>query len=103
MEAFRKKLEIRQQFLARKIDAATAELRILEAEAEQHDKALAPKIELARKESQSTAAKVRIGAASTMDQAEAAMRLEELEMERAKADLDLARVRQQLDQHRKGR
>jgi len=103
VQAFRKKLEIRQQFLARKIDAATAELRILEAEAELNEKALAPKIELARKESQSTAAKVRIGAASTMDQAEAAMRLEELEMERAKANLDLARVRQQLDQRRKGR
>jgi DNA-binding XRE family transcriptional regulator len=103
VQAFRKKLEIRQQFLARKIDAATAELRILEAEAELNERALAPKIELARKESQSTAAKVRIGAASTMDQAEAAMRLEELEMERAKANLDLARVRQQLDQRRKGR
>jgi hypothetical protein len=102
-QAFRKKLEIRQQFLARKIDAATAELRVLEAEAELNERALAPKIELARKESQSTAAKVRIGAASTMDQAEAAMRLEELEMERAKANLDLARVRQQLDQRRKGR
>jgi hypothetical protein len=103
VEAFQKKLEIRQQFLVRKIDAATAELRILEAEAELNERALAPKIELARKESQSTAAKVRIGAASTMDQAEAAMRLEELEMERAKANLDLARVRQQLDQRRKGR
>jgi len=103
VQAFRKKLEIRQQFLARKIDAATAELRILEAEAELNERALAPKIELARKESESTAAKVRIGAASTMDQAEAAMRLEELEMERAKANLDLARVRQQLDQRRKGR
>ena len=103
VEAFRKKLEIRQQFLARKIDAATAELRVLEAEAEMNERALAPKIELARKESESAAAKVRIGGASTMDQAEAAMRLEELEMERAKANLDLARVRQQLDQRRKGR
>jgi hypothetical protein len=103
VEVFRKKLEIRQQFLARKIDAATAELRTLEAEAEQRERALAPKIELARKESQSTDAKVRIGAASSMDQAEAAMRLEELEMERAKANLDLARVRQQLDQRHKGR
>jgi hypothetical protein len=103
VQTFRKKLEIRQQFLARKIDAATAELRVLEVEAEQREKALAPKIALARKESQSTDTKVRIGAASTMDQAEAAMRLEELEMERAKANLDLARVRQQLDQRRKGR
>ena len=89
VEAFRKKLEIRQQFLARKIDAAGAELRVLEADAEQREKALAPKIELARKESQNTDARVRTGAASTMDQAEAAMRLEELEMERAKANLDL--------------
>jgi hypothetical protein len=103
VEAFRKKLEIRQQFLARKIDAATAELRVLETEAEQRERALSPKIELARKESQNADARVRIGAASTMDQAEAAMRLEELEMERAKANLDLARVRQQLDQRRKGR
>ena len=103
VEAFRKKLEIRRQFLAHKIDAASAELRVLEAEAEQRERALAPKIELARKESQSTDARARIGAASTMDQAEAAMRLEELEMERAKANLDLARVRQQLDQRRKGR
>jgi len=103
VEAFRKKLEIRQQFLARKIDAATAELRVLETEAEQRARALAPKIELARKESQNADARVRIGAASTMDQAEAAMRLEELEMERAKINLDLARVRQQLHQRPKGR
>jgi len=103
VEAFRKKLEIRQQFLARKIDAATAELRVLETEAEQRERALAPKIELARKESQNADARVRIGAASTMDQAEAAMRLEELEMERAKVNLDLARVRQQLHQRPKGR
>ena len=103
VEAFRKKLEIRRQFLAHKVDAATAELRVLEAEAEQRERALAPKIELARKESQNTDAKVRTGAASSMEQAEAAMQLEELEMERAKAHLDLARVRQQLDQRRKGR
>ncbi|MBV8847518.1 MAG: hypothetical protein JO307_32305 [Bryobacterales bacterium] len=103
LELFRRKLDIRKFFLTRKFNAAEAELRVLEAEAEQREKALSPKIDFARKLSQDTAAQARVGAASTMDQAEAAMRLEELEMERAKANLDLARVRHQLDLRRKGR
>ena len=103
LELFRRKLDIRKFFLTRKFNAAEAELRVLEAEAEQREKALSPKIDFARKLSQDTAAQARVGAASIMDQAEAAMRLEELEMERAKANLDLARVRHQLDLRRKGR
>jgi hypothetical protein len=86
----------------RKINAATTELRVLEVEAGQRRKTLAPKVELARKESQNTAMKVRMGLASNVDQAEAALRLQQLETELAQADLDLARVRRQLDQHRAG-
>jgi hypothetical protein len=102
--AFRKtSMEVRQQFLAHKVDAATAELRILEAQAEERERAVSMKIELARTQAQNIAAQVRIGAKSTMDQAEANMRLEELEMEVAKAEMDLARARKQLDQRHKGR
>ncbi len=103
VEGFQKKIEVRQEFLARKINAATTELRVLEVEAEQRRKTLAPKVDLARKESQNTAMKARMGLASNVDQAEAALRLQQLETELAQADLDLARVRRQLDQHRPSR
>src|SRR5262249_44250003 len=99
----RKKLEIRQQFLMRKINASTAELRVLETEAEQRQKALAPQVALARKQSENTAAQVPLGTKSYMEQAEAAMHVEELEMEVAKANLDRARVRKQLEQPKKGK
>ena len=96
---FQKKIEIRQMFLARKIAAATAELRVLEVEAQQRQKTLAPKVDLARKQLQSTALMVRSGTAPPVDQAEAALRLQQLETDMAQADLDLARIRRQLDQH----
>jgi hypothetical protein len=102
VEGFQKKIEIRQTFLAHKINAAAAELRVLEIEAGQRQKALAPKVEMARKELQNTTARVRMGLASSVDQAEAALRLQQVETELAQADLDLARVRRQLDQHKAG-
>ena len=103
VEGFQKKIEIRQMFLARKIDAATAELRVQEVEAGQRKKILAPKVELARKELENTSLLVRKALAPPVNQAEAALRLQQLETDLALANLDLLRVHAQLDQHGAGR
>jgi multidrug efflux pump subunit AcrA (membrane-fusion protein) len=100
IEAFQKKIGIRQNFLNRKANAAVTELRTLEVEAEQRQKTLGPKVELAQKQAENAAANVRIGQASNLDKAEATLRAQELETELAKAELDLARVRQQLEKRR---
>jgi hypothetical protein len=85
------------------MNAAVAELRVLEAQAEQRRKTLTARVELARKEEERTAANVRRGNAPLVDQASATLRLRQLESDLAEADLDLARVQRQLDQHHVGR
>jgi outer membrane protein TolC len=103
MEAVRRKIEIRQKFLGHKIDAPEAELRVLEGEAEQRKKALTTKIELARKEVERSAQKVRLGVESRVNEAAARVRLQELEAEMARAELDLAVVRRKLQERGAGR
>jgi outer membrane protein TolC len=96
IEAFRKKLETSKSFLAHKIDAPETELRALEIEAEQRRKTLAPKVELARKQSERARVKVQLGTGQSVELAEARLRLQQLETELAKADLDLALVLRRL-------
>jgi hypothetical protein len=103
IESFQKKIEIRQSFLSRKINGPEAELRVMEADAEQRQKTLIPKVEVARKESESAKLKVQIGVEQRVYMAEAVLRLQELETEMAKAELDLALVRRQIEQRRIGR
>jgi len=96
------KLKIRQKFLAGGADAVETELRVLEAEAEQRRKTLEPRLEMARKEVDRVARKVQVGVAQQIELNKAQLQLLQLQMELTKADLDLALVRRQIEQHRVG-
>jgi outer membrane protein TolC len=103
LEAFRRKIEIRQKFLKGEMDAIETELRVLECEAEQRRKIAEPKAELARKDAERATKKFEVGIAQQVEVTEAALRRLELQTELAKADLDLALVRRRIEQHRAGR
>jgi outer membrane protein TolC len=103
IESFRKKLEVRQLFLSRKIDGPDAELHALVAEAEQRQQALTPKVKLAREELEAAKKRVQAGLRQRVHEAEAELRLQKLETDLAKAELDLALARRQLEQRRIGR
>jgi outer membrane protein TolC len=90
------KLAIRQSFLKGLIPAATAELRVLEAEADQRRTALARRIDLARRQMSDIKTRVEIGASNSLEAAEAEMRLLELQLAVKKAEYDLALIRKQL-------
>jgi hypothetical protein len=100
IEAFRTKLEIRQNFVSKKADAVETELRVLESDANHRQKMLSPKVALARKQLERAQKNAQLGTAQRVDLAEATLRLQELEAEIAKADLDLALIRRQLAQRR---
>jgi len=93
---FERKIEIRQRFLKGEIDSVQADLRVLEGEAEQRRSTLAPKVDLARRQVDQTARRVKVGVAQSVDLAEATLRLQQLEADLAKADLDLAVIRRRL-------
>jgi hypothetical protein len=100
--AFRGKLKLRDWFLGGKINAIDTELTVAKIEAEQRQKAFAPKVELARKQLDRAKSRLQLGTAQRVDVAEATLRLQELETEMAKSELDLALVRRQLEQRRTG-
>lgn len=103
LETLRRKLDIRQQFLSGKVDVVETELRVLEAEAEQVTKTLAPKIKLAQQEVARLNERIEVGLAAPVDLAEATVRRLELETALGKAQLDLALIRRRLGLHRSGR
>jgi outer membrane protein TolC len=103
LEAFRRKIEIRQKFLTGVMDATETELRVFECEAEQRRKIAVPKVELARKEAERAQSKFEVGRAQQVEVTEATLRRLELQTELTKADLDLALVRRRIEQHRAGR
>jgi hypothetical protein len=98
IEAVRRKIEIRQRFLEGGAGAAETELRALEATAQSRLKTLAPQIALAQKQLDRTTAKVALGATDRIELAEATLRMQRLETERAKAELDVEVVRGQIQQ-----
>jgi len=99
-ESLRKKLDIRQRFLKGDSDALETELRAQESDGEQRRKMAGAQIELARKEVENMTARFNVGTAPAVDLAKAKLRLQELETDLAKAELDLALVRKQLDQRK---
>jgi hypothetical protein len=96
IEGIRRKLEIRQRFLKGEYDAVQTDLRVLESEAEQRRKVLLPKIELAKKEEELLKQRFLVGSANRVELAEAAMRLNQLNLELSKAEVDLAVIRLRL-------
>jgi hypothetical protein len=97
-EGLERKLEIRRQFLKHEIDAAMADLRVLEAEADQRMKILTGKVELARKETARITARVQAGAAQQVEAAETSMRQLAVEYELSKSNYDLILIRKQIAQ-----
>ena len=96
LAATERKIQIRQRFLSGGITGAQADLMVLEAEAEQRLLALKPKLDLARRQLEQIGNRVKIGGAQQIEYAEARLKLETLETDLAKAELELALVRQKL-------
>jgi outer membrane protein TolC len=105
IEAARKgveaKIQVRGRFLKREIDAAVADLRVLEIEAEQRRDGLMPRLAVARRVVQLTQSKVDTGVAQNVELRVAQLRLLELELELTKANLDLALIQRQIAQRGK--
>ena len=96
--AIRRKLDIRRQFVAGTITAPQADLRLIEAEAEQRVKSLEPRILVARQLSAATQRRFEVGLATQVELAEAKLRLSVLESDLAKAQLDLALIRKKISE-----
>ena len=98
LEGIERKLAIRQDFLAHKIDAGLADLRMLEAEADQRVRILTSKVELSRQEATRIAARVQTGGTQQLEAAEASLRVLAVEYELSKASYDLMLIRKQIAQ-----
>lgn len=96
VEAFERKLAIRQTFLKGGLSAPEADLHGLLAEGASRRKALTQRIEFARRRVQDLRKRTEVGTASPIEVAEAELRLQELQLELTKADYDLLLIRKQL-------
>ena len=96
VEAFRRKLDIRQTFLKGGLAPAVSDLRGLEAETHLRRIALARRIDFARRQVSDLKARIETGTANPLNLAEAELRLQELQLEMMKADYDLLLIRKQL-------
>ena len=96
IETIRRKLEIRQKFLKGEYDAVQADLRVLETEAELRRKSLAPKVAVAEQEVEAFKARFNVGLITSVELAEARMRLNQLNLDLSKAEVDLAVIRLRL-------
>jgi outer membrane protein TolC len=103
LQTLQRKLEIRRQFLAGKMDKIETELRVLEAEADQQINTLEPQLQLARQQVAQLAARMEVGTAQEVEVARAKLRVLELELALSKARLDLQVVRKRIQEHRGGR
>lgn len=96
VEAFERKIGIRQAFLKGGLLAAVAELRGLEAEAELRRTALVRRIEFARRQLEDLKARINVGTANPLNLAEAELRVQELQLKMSKVGYELLLIRSQL-------
>jgi hypothetical protein len=96
IEAFERKLAIRQTYLKGGLPAQVAELQGLEAENEVRRAALTRRIESARRRVQDLQTRIEVGTVNPIELGEAKLRLQELQLEMTKADYDLLLIRKQL-------
>ena len=96
VETFRRKIDIRQNFLKGGLTPAVADLRGLEAETDLRRTGLARRIDLAQQQVRDLQAKIEVGTANPLNLAEAKLRLQELHLDLSKADFDLLLIRKQL-------
>jgi outer membrane protein TolC len=103
IRALRQKIDVRQRFLAGGMDAVEAELRVLEAEADQRVSTCERRIAVANQVVTQVAANISLGATQQVELAEARLKLLQSQMDFEQARLDLQRVRRQIDQHKAGK
>lgn len=96
--AIQRKVGIRQRFLKREMDAALADLRVLEIEAEQRRQTLDPRIDLARQTVKDLETKVQAGTTDRVELMRSQLQLLEIELEIAKVNVDLANIQRQIAQ-----
>jgi outer membrane protein TolC len=96
VEAFRRKMGIRQTFLKGGVPAAVADLRGLEAETDLRRTALARRIDFARRQVRDLQSRIEIGTANPLNLAKAELRVQELQLEMSRAEYDLLLIRKQL-------
>jgi outer membrane protein TolC len=96
--AMQKKVGIRQRLLKREMDAALADLRVLEVEAEQRRQTLEPRIDLARQTVKDLEAKFQTGSTDRVELMRSQLQLLEIELEIAKVNVDLANIQRQIAQ-----
>lgn len=92
-----RKLQIRSQFLRGTHDAIHTDLLGLEAEAVERITALSPNLDLTRREVTLTESRIQKGLAGEVELAQAKLKLMTLESELAKAELELALIKQKLN------
>jgi len=97
ISSYQRKLDIRQKFLNKSLDAALADLRVLEVDTDQRVAMLTGKIDDSRKEVERAKARVAVGMSPALEVAEAEMRLHQMEFELSKAQYDLALIRRQIN------
>lgn len=95
---YQRKLEIRQQFLNKSVDAGLADLTVLAVEADQRVETLKGRIDLSKKELQRAQARFTTGNALRLDVAEAEIRVQQTELDLSKAQYDLLLIRRQIEQ-----
>jgi hypothetical protein len=102
LEALQRKVEARQMFVANKYDAALADLRVGEIEAQQRQRALRPQLDLAKREMARIESLVTKGLAGQAEVAQARVRVLEAELKLSVAEAELSTVRAAIAQRTAG-
>jgi hypothetical protein len=103
VEILRRKMEIRQMFVAKKYDSTLADLRVVDIEAEQRYRALKPQYELALREKERIESLVSKGLASPIEVTKANVRVLELLTELQRAEVEVAIARQRIAERTAGK
>ena len=98
LQATQQKIAARQAFVANKYDSAVTDLRVGEIEAEQRLRALAPQLDLAKRDLARVESLVSKGLTSEADVAQARVRVLEVELKLSMAQAELSAVRAQIAQ-----
>ena len=103
LAATQQKIAARQAFVANKYDPALTDLRVGEIEAEQQLRALAPQLDLAKRDMARIESLVTKGLASPADVAQARVRVLEVELKLSMAQAELSTVRARIAERNAGK
>jgi len=100
IEAFQRKIDIRQRFLKGEYAAPMADLQVLLANAEQRRKALLPMLQLAEKTAAQLDERFKMGLVTAVQRGEAQLKVLQLRMELVDLEVQVAVVQKQIGQRR---